>query len=185
MTSDPQKTDDSLSDTMFIRKRKAMGVGVQPLLNAILTTNQYIARNHGSANMFATVFFGILNPQDGKLIYVNAGHEPPMLLHRDGTISRLDATGPVVGMFEESIFEVGESEIKHGELLFTYTDGVTDARNKTDAEFSEERLFSLLEMQKDTPQAALKNIMAQVHAHIANHDQYDDLTALSILRKNI
>ncbi len=180
--SDSHKTDEEIS-TILLRKPKARAVGVQPLLNAILTTNQYIARNHGASNMFATVFFGILNPLDGKLIYINAGHEPPVLLSKDGIKTRLDATGPVVGMFEENTFEVGEIEMLPGDLLFVYTDGVTDAQNKDNQEFSEERLLSLLEEQAKTPETILKNVMSAVHKFIAEHDQFDDLTALSLYRK--
>jgi serine phosphatase RsbU (regulator of sigma subunit) len=70
-----------------------------------------------------------------------------------------------------------------GDLLFVYTDGVTDAQNKDNLEFSEERLLSLLEEQANTPENTLKNVMSAVHTFIADHDQFDDLTALSLHRK--
>lgn len=171
------------TDSMVFRKQKVLSVGAQPLMNAIQMTNQYIARNHGSSNMFATVFFGVLNPLDGKLIYINAGHEPPIIVS-DGKISgRLEPTGPAVGLMEDLTFEIAEIELKPGDLLFAYTDGVVDARDMNNQSFTEERLISAINKNINTPEKILKGIMTALYSHISKQDQYDDLTLMSLYRE--
>ena len=72
------------------------------LKEIVLNTNNFITEFHGQSNMFATMFFGILDPSQGKLSYINAGHEPPILLDKDGqVIQKLIPTGPAVGLFPD------------------------------------------------------------------------------------
>ena len=179
-----EKGDSDLAAiTTSMRRSHILGVGAQPLLNAIQTTNQYIARTHGSSGMFATVFFGMLNPQDGKMIYINAGHEPPVLISEGGIKTRLKPTGPVIGIDADLNFEIGEVELKPGDLLFAYTDGFTDARNEKDEAFSEERMLALLLKYAEQAEGVAGKLMEDVKAFIGGSDQFDDLTALSLYRK--
>ena len=77
------------------------------LLATVQATNDYIARTHGRANMFATVFFAVLDPASGSLEYINAGHELPVLVAADGHVrGRLAPTGPAVGLMPELEFGV-------------------------------------------------------------------------------
>ncbi len=177
------KSDSDLATITTIRRSHTLGVGAQPLLNAIQTTNQYIARTHGSSGMFATVFFGMFNPQDGKMIYINAGHEPPVLISEGGIKTRLKPTGPVIGIEENLNFEIGEVELKPGDLLFAYTDGFTDARNEKSEAFSEEKMLSLLLKHAEQPEDVAGRLMEDVKAFIGDADQFDDLTALSLYRR--
>jgi len=171
-----------LTESMIFRKQKVLAVGAQPLMNAIQMTNQYIARNHGDSNMFATVFFGVLNPLDGKLLYINAGHEPPIVVSEGKISNRLEPTGPAVGLMEDLQFNIGEVELKPGDLLFVYTDGVVDARDMKNQSFSEDRLISVINQNIDTPEIVVKDIMSALHEHISDQDQYDDLTLMSLYR---
>ncbi len=82
--------------------KMSRSVGATALNNAVLQTNSYIARHHADANMFATVFFGVLDAPSDRLYYINAGHEAPILLGADGKVKRtLKPTGPALGVFAE------------------------------------------------------------------------------------
>ena len=92
--------------------------------------------------MFATLFFGILNPDSGVLYYVNGGHEPPAVMAKDGAIiQRLMPTGPAVGMFPDLEFRVEQLQMDKGDLLVGFTDGTTDAKSYIGEQYSEERLL--------------------------------------------
>ena len=146
-------------------------------------TNDYIARTHGRANMFATVFFGVLDPASGTLEYVNAGHELPVVLAADGGVrTRLSPTGPAVGLMPDLTFGVGRECIGRGETLLAYTDGVVDARNSAEESYGEERLMALLTENAATAQALLERVDAALGAHIAEAAQFDDVAMLAARR---
>lgn len=179
------ESDDAsdLTESMFVRRQKILAVGAQPLMNAIQMTNNYIAQNHESSNMFATIFFGVLNPQDGKLIYINAGHEPPLIVSEGSVVKRLEPTGPAVGLMPDLSFSLGEVELKPHDLLFVYTDGVVDARDNHGISFTEERMLDEITRNANTPDQVLKKLMSSLHQHIQNEDQYDDITLLGLYRR--
>jgi len=115
------------------------------LLTIILNTNNFIAEFHGRSNMFATLFFGVLDPGSNILYYVNGGHEPPVILGKDGAITqRLSPTGPAVGMFPDMEFKVEQIQFKEGDSLVGFTDGTTDAKNNSGEQFTEERLLDFI-----------------------------------------
>ncbi len=144
--------------------------------------NGYIARTHGRANMFATLFFGILDPASGALIYINGGHEPPIISGNAGVGARLDPTGPAVGMLAELQFRVERQSIEPGETLIIYTDGVTDARNRAASPFTEERLLALLSPAGASAAVTISRMEAAVFQHIDGATQFDDITALAVHR---
>jgi sigma-B regulation protein RsbU (phosphoserine phosphatase) len=175
--------DPDQTDSMFIRKQNILSVGAQPLMNAIEMTNQYIVQNHGNSNMFATVFFAVLNPQDGKILFINAGHEPPLIISGGKITRRLEPTGPAVGLMEGMQFNIGETELSPGDLLFAYTDGVVDARDANGKSFTEERMLQEISQSADSPNRVIKQIISSLHNHISDQDQYDDITLLGLYRK--
>jgi len=144
--------------------------------------NSYIARTHGRANMFATLFFAILDPASGALIYINGGHEPPIVIGKAGAGARLGPTGPAVGMLAELQFRVERQSIQSGETLLIYTDGVTDARDRTAAPFTEERLLALLSPTAASASATIERIQAAVFQHTDGATQFDDITVLAVHR---
>jgi serine phosphatase RsbU (regulator of sigma subunit) len=134
-------------------------------------------------NMFATLFFGVLDPESGSLIYVNGGHEAPVLVGPEGIWARLKQTGPAVGMLPDMHFRVEEISLKVGDMLFAYTDGVTEARSPQKDFFSEQRLLSLLESQGAVAaKDLLKLVEVSLRSHIASAEQFDDITMLAIRR---
>ncbi|HLF02138.1 MAG TPA: PP2C family protein-serine/threonine phosphatase [Anaerolineales bacterium] len=174
------------TDTLGRRGQKLgkTGVGVTALKNAVTLTNNYIADNHGQSNMFATLFFGILDPESGAVNYVNAGHNPPLVVGADGSIkARLTRTGMAVGMFPDMEFGIEEAQIDPGETLLAYTDGVTEAKNMQDEMFSDERLEALAASAPLSAEGLLDHIQAAVNAHVGGAPPSDDITLLAIRRE--
>ncbi len=151
------------------------------LLRTVRLTNDYIARTHGRSNMFATLFFGVLDPATGSLLYVNGGHEAPIHFGPGGAKSRLYPTGPAVGMMPDMPFEVRETRLEAGEGLLAFTDGVTDARGASGL-YGEGRLLALLGQPVASAAALLDAIEAGVLAHAAGSEQADDITLLAVLK---
>ena len=149
------------------------------LNNTIGFTNEYIARTHGRADMFATVFFAILDPQAGILHYLNGGHEPPLILRSGAVRVRLTPTGPAVGMVSDMSFGIERAEIDPGETLFAYTDGLTEARG-ADGFYGEARLHALLRQHSGSSAATLLDHLARAVAqHTGTLERFDDLTLLA------
>ena len=151
------------------------------LLRTVRLTNDYIARTHGRSNMFATLFFGVLDPATGSLLYVNGGHEAPIHFGPGGAKGRLYPTGPAVGMMPDMPFEVRETRLEAGEGLLAFTDGVTDARGASGL-YGEGRLLALLGQPVASAAALLDAIEAGVLAHAAGSEQADDITLLAVLK---
>jgi len=153
------------------------------LRHVIRATNEYIASTHADSSMFASVFFGLLDPQDGRIDYINAGHEPLLIIGDTGIREELSPTGPVIGLFENIAHAVGTAELRPGELLFGYTDGITDAQNASGEAFSEVRLLETLRSLRETRPVELGAVFAAVQAFVMNADRYDDLTMIGVQRE--
>jgi len=147
----------------------------------LASTNDYIARTHDGANMFATMFVGVLDPADGSLGYVNAGHEAPAIAAADGVRKRLDPTGPAVGMMPGMAFAFARETLAPGELLLMFTDGVTDSRDPSGVMFQEARLLPLLSAGRGAG-ALVAAIRDAVHSHAAGEPPFDDITMLAVSR---
>lgn len=153
------------------------------LLSTVQQTNNYIANTHSDANMFATLFLGILNPENGNLKYVNCGHEPPLVV-RQGTVKkRLQPTGPAVGMMPDLDFQVAENQFDQGDMLFAFTDGVTDAENERGELFTRERLLELLSVADESAEALTERVKQHLGNYIAGAAQFDDMTMVAVRRK--
>ena len=152
-------------------------------LKAIQHTNRYIAENHGELAMFATLFFGVVDPSSGILTYINAGHEPLYVIESSGGVkTRLQPTGPAVGISSEVAFNIKEIQLMPGEVLLGYTDGVVEARSKEDQFFEQKRLLTLLEAAVTSADSLLNLVASKVVEHINGAEQYDDITLLAIRR---
>ncbi|MEP6894299.1 MAG: PAS domain S-box protein [Chloroflexota bacterium] len=150
----------------------------------IVNTNNFIAEYHGKSNMFATMFFGVLDPDTGILYYVNGGHEPPIILNRAGEIiQRLMPTGPAVGMFPDMRFHVAQVELDEGASLFGFTDGTTDAMNTSGQKFSEERVLKAIARPWSSIFSMIFELNIELQKHIGEQPQFDDITLLSFRRQ--
>ncbi|MBW2338205.1 MAG: SpoIIE family protein phosphatase [Deltaproteobacteria bacterium] len=152
-------------------------------LKAINLTNDYIALNHGDLAMFATLFFGVLDPESGSLSYINGGHEPIFIIGPGGGIKeRLATTGPAVGVEPKINFEIQQSRLDPGDILLGYTDGVIEASASDGGFFTMDRLEAILEAPASSAADLLDRIANGLQDHIGEADQYDDVTLLSIRR---
>jgi phosphoserine phosphatase RsbU/P len=148
---------------------------------AVGQTNNYIARVHERAHMFATVFFGILDPASGRLDYVNAGHESAMIVGAGTLKQQLGPTAPAIGLMPDCRIEVGSTTLGAGDVLFAYTDGVVDATDTCNA-FGESRLIALLTQPHASADALLATLSLALEAHSAGIDPFDDITMLAVRR---
>ncbi len=144
-------------------------------------TNTSIVGNN-KEEMFVTVWLGILEISTGKLTAANAGHEHPVIKHGSGKYELLkDKHGLVIGAMEGVKYTDYELELKPGDKLFVYTDGVPEA---TDAEyrmFGTDRLTETLNADPDAgPEQTLKNVREAVEAFVKDAEQFDDLTMLCL-----
>ncbi len=149
--------------------------------NRILELTNDIVFRSTSAELFVTVFFGILDRRDGRLVYANAGHTTAGLVRPDGTTARLPATGPLLGAFAGSAYEQAESYLGLRDLLFLYTDGLTEARRGRQL-YGEERLFAFLSSVKDgSPSHLVEQVIGEVMSFSGNSLR-DDLAILALKR---
>jgi sigma-B regulation protein RsbU (phosphoserine phosphatase) len=132
-----------------------------------------------SANRYATFFYGEYDPATRKLIYVNAGHNAPMIL-RDEVI-RLDAGGPVVGLLKGAGYEQGECQLQPGDVLVGFTDGISEAMTAEDEEWEEERMLAALGACRGRSAAEMiDSVMAAADAFTAGAPQHDDMTLVVV-----
>lgn len=166
------------------RGAAAPTTGITALKNAITLTNNYINDNHMELNYFATMFMGILDPVSGHLAYINAGHTPCFIIGSDGALkARLKSTGPAVGMLPGVEFKISLAVIEPGDTLFTYTDGVPEARNPNREFFGEKRVLELLAEPIQSAAGLLERTEATLLNFIGTADQFDDITMLIARRQ--
>jgi PAS domain S-box-containing protein len=152
------------------------------LLEALTSTNNYVRRTHRHAHMFASAFFGLLDPRTGRLHFVNAGHEPPILIRAEGTGERLGVTGPAVGIVGDAEYGIGLVQMNRGDTLLAYTDGVTEARNGGREFFTEERLLDAIGAPFESASELVDRIDQAVQSFTGNAPPADDITILATRR---
>jgi serine phosphatase RsbU (regulator of sigma subunit) len=155
-----------------------------PLLDTIKQTNNYIAETHSESGMFATLFFGVLDPESGVLNYINCGHEPPIAIGQGKIKEMLKPTGPAVGLMPNPEYKVQEVSLHPGDILFAFTDGVTDAQNEAGEFFTKARLLAILASHFDSAEALMDRIKIDLYDHISAAGQFDDVTMIAMRRKN-
>lgn len=144
------------------------------------TNNQLCADNE--EGMFVTAFFAVYEISTGRLTYANAGHNPPLLYRYGGRFEYLPMKkGVVLAVMDGMEYYKNEIFLGSGDILFSYTDGVTEAMNQDGELYSEERLFNVLNQMMDKS-SSLEKIQKQVRSSVAEHvqeaEQSDDITML-------
>lgn len=178
----PRRKPGSKKTALQEKKIRLPKTGTQALQNAITLTNDYIAQTHYRTSMFATMFFGVLDPATGNMIYINAGHEAPIVYGLEGIKTHLDSTGPAVGMMPGMDFKIEQIRLAPGDSLFTYTDGVPEAHAPSGEMFSDQRLYALLEKHAESATKTIDQVEKAVRTHISTAPQFDDITMLAIRR---
>ena len=167
------------------REHQAIDLTHHEALEAISLTNNYIAQYHGELGMFATIFFGIIEPSTGLLTYINGGHEPVVIIDSAGGVKKiLDSTAPAVGMLPDRTFNLAQIYLQPGELLFAYTDGIPEARAKDGKFYTQKRLLEVLDRAIPSATVLLDTIAREIQQHVRQANQFDDITLLVLQRKN-
>jgi sigma-B regulation protein RsbU (phosphoserine phosphatase) len=157
--------------------------GRQPDATEIMERfNQYLFQSSAS-NRFATLIFARLERMTGRLRFVNAGHNPGLLLHPDGGIDRLPAGGLPLGLLSQTVYREQAVMVAPGDLLCLYSDGITEAASERGEEFGEQRLAELLRTIQSAPlSGGMREIRQRMDCWAGEASQADDQTVLLLRR---
>ncbi|MBP5469183.1 MAG: serine/threonine-protein phosphatase, partial [Candidatus Riflebacteria bacterium] len=155
------------------------------LANIMEQANLQLAENN-KEHMFVTVFYGILDINTGEFVYVNAGHNPPLVRHKgedEFSYIRNEKRNRVIGVSKKSKYQEQYLTLLPGDMLFIYTDGITEAMNEQRELFNENRLKSTLDrIEKNcNSNEMLSTVYKAVKQHEGNADQSDDITMLGLV----
>jgi serine phosphatase RsbU (regulator of sigma subunit) len=135
-----------------------------------------------AASMFVTAFHGVLDLDSGALRYCNAGHNPPYVLRASGERETLKATGIPFGVDEDMPYRIAETQLRPGDALFLFSDGITEAFNPANEEFGTARLEAALDAARGQSATALVgDVLAATQAFAAGAEQSDDITLLALV----
>ena len=133
------------------------------------------------ANMFVTAWIGVIDIETGELDYVNCGHNPPLVKRADGSQEWLrTVSGIALAAFESAPYTQHQLVLHPGDMLFLYTDGVTEAQSK-EGLYGEERLLAALENAGDRAETVCETVSASVAAFASGMPQADDITMLALV----
>lgn len=134
-------------------------------------------------NRFVTFFLAYVEPASGKVVFCNAGHNPPMLLRTNGEVETLEGGGPVLGAFPSLRFQEEVTQLEPGETLVIYSDGITEATTEDEEEFGEERLERILrESSGVSADDLVRRIYSDVQEFIDGAPAADDVTIVVVRR---
>ena len=136
------------------------------------------------ANMFVTLFYAVFDPATGLVRYANGGHNPPLIVHKDGSSTILPLTGGVaLGVAPQFAFSTDQARLEPGEALVMYTDGVSEAEDLDNEEFGMDRLLEVFaDATLESARAANDAVFAAVRQFAGDRSQSDDITCLVLLR---
>lgn len=138
-----------------------------------------------SSEKFATLFYGLLDWEQHKFQFCNAGHDPPFHITHQGDQKRLKTGGVILGIMDTFPYEEEATSLSPNDMIVIYTDGVTEAMNGQQEMFGEENLTSLLAQHRGlSASEVMDSITTGLKAHIGGHTQYDDITIVVIKRKS-
>lgn len=135
------------------------------------------------SNRFISFFIGCLHPETGEIQYCNAGHNPPVLLKKNGEESRFKEGGPVLGILPDGQFNLGAGNLEPGDILVLYSDGVTEAENPAEEEFGEARLIaSVRKHAAKSSHEIIESVEEDIETFSSGTPQADDITLIVVKR---
>ncbi len=153
------------------------------LMEIVTSVNQYLSENTPT-NRFVTLFAAELDPADGTLRYINAGHNPPLIGRVSGEVEQLDSGGFPLGIMPLAEYEIGETKLESGEALLIYSDGVSEGANLKGEEFGMERLTQVVKKYLSSSASGLRD---KVESALSTFTQTapagDDITLVIVKRK--
>jgi sigma-B regulation protein RsbU (phosphoserine phosphatase) len=163
-----------------LRTLSASGISLAEMVAGV---NRYSCSNSQGGVRFTTAFFAELDPATGDVVYVNAGHNVPILRKKSGLVERLEAGGIPIGIFTESAYQMGTSSLENGDWLVIFTDGIVEAENAKQDEYGEAELIRLVDRESGcTPAELLRRMLAELDQFVGNTPQHDDMTCLLLKR---
>lgn len=145
--------------------------------------NRYLFENTPS-NKFVTLFYGKLDPKTGLLTYCNGGHNPPMLIRRNGDVLKLDIGGLPIGLMPLSAYSEGQVEFMPGDVLAIYSDGISESVNEANEEFGEARLLECIQKNMDRSAPGIRDrIDEALSKFVGNTPAFDDMTLMIVKRQ--
>lgn len=158
---------------------KAVASHDMPPAEVCARVNRVLAGNLAAGN-FVTFFYAIVDSTAAELVYTNAGHAPPFIARKDGSVIRLGAGGALLGVFKNWTFEQERVQLQPGDRLVMFTDGVTELKDETEEEFGEERLERLIVRHRQLIAAGLKDRVLEAVCEFSNGAFQDDVTILVV-----
>src|SRR5579885_924008 len=128
----------------------------RPITETVGAVNNYLADNT-PANRFVTLFYAELDPLTGSLAFINAGHNPPLIAHAAGTMEQLGSGGVPLGIMPHFDYREGRTQLQPGDVLVSYSDGVTEQTNPKGEEFGTERLQEVVAQNIERSAAAIRD----------------------------
>ena len=150
----------------------------------LASINDFLEQNN-SEDLFVTVFYGVLDERTGRFVYANGGHNPPILVDRDGA-NPLEMTGGVaLGMFDGLDYADAHVDMEPGARLVLFSDGVTEAFNDSDEAFGDDRLLDTTRTLPDdqSPEQDVTDIVGAVDEFTGEAPQFDDITCVVLVYK--
>lgn len=150
--------------------------------NTIAQTNTLLCENIRKGS-FVTLFFGVLNPAEHVLDFANAGHNRPHIRRADGSVETLEQGGLVLGFKKDMPYVQDRIDIRPGDLLFIYSDGIPEAMNAGRTQFGDDRLKELVaSADSATAQQFVDTVLERVREHAGDYPQNDDITMIAVKR---
>ncbi len=178
-------SDKGVPAALFMMRAKTIVKNIaqtgKPIADVVSEANEALCEGNG-ANMFVTAWIGEIDLGSGRITYVNAGHNPPIILRADGQAEYLRTKpGLVLGALQCAKYHSQQVDLAPGDEIYLYTDGVTEQANMQNELFGEDRLLAALkDLWKAGQKEQLADILARVSAHAAGKAQGDDCTQLVI-----
>jgi serine phosphatase RsbU (regulator of sigma subunit)/pSer/pThr/pTyr-binding forkhead associated (FHA) protein len=153
------------------------------LVETISAVNRYLADNIPS-NRFVTLFYAELDPESGALSFLNAGHNPPLIVHAAGTVEQLASGGLPLGINANADYREGRTTLQLGDVLVIYSDGVTEAASPTGEEFGPTRLYEVVSRNVESSAAGIRDRIESALTKFSQGTQAaDDITLVIVKRQ--
>ncbi|MFH1836620.1 MAG: SpoIIE family protein phosphatase [Candidatus Omnitrophota bacterium] len=165
--------------TMIITLIRTIARDTKDPEEVITKVNKEICRDNRSST-FVTIFYGILNVTTGEVTFINAGHNPPILIGKNNeTIPLRSSFGTIVGAFEDAVFKKEKTVLRKGDTLLLYTDGITEALSMKGDPFTEENLTKeILSQEGQSAKNSVEDILKRIRSFSGDSQQGDDITLL-------
>jgi len=160
---------------------KTLAASPSSLPDLVVRMNRYACTNSQEGRRFTTAFLAEYDLSTRTLTYVNAGHNAPVLRRQSGAIERLEQGGIPLGILETAPYNAGSVELKSGDWLIVFTDGVVEAENNLSEEYGEQRLLFMVHTGAAlNPPQLLQSLMTDLDRFVAGAPQHDDVTCMLV-----